>query len=227
MAVSCYIERALSPFCNSIFLKSFFYHFCYVFCAGYYSKFMENFTEQNIFAEIKSGNNDCFEYLFFKYYSELCGYALYLIKSKAEAEEIVQEIFYILWERRADIAFETSVKSYLYKSVHNHCLNYLKHLRVKENYSNTYLLNNKDLLSPVSLEYPIANLLSRELEGVIQKAVTELPDQCREVFIKVRSDELSYSETAETLGISVNTVKTQLQRAMSKLREALKEYLPN
>jgi RNA polymerase sigma-70 factor, ECF subfamily len=187
---------------------------------------MEDTSELQLFTQVQSGNSDCFEYLFFKYYSELCRYVCYLLKSKSEAEEIVQETFIKLWERRSEIHIETSVKSYLYKSVHNQCLNYIERCRVRNNYSNRYIIENSDLLSPLSPDYPIANLLSQELEEILQKAIAELPDQCREIFLKIRHEEHSYSETAEILGISVNTVKTQLQRAMSKLREALKEYFP-
>jgi RNA polymerase sigma-70 factor (family 1) len=188
---------------------------------------MEVFTEQQIFTEIQSGNSDCFEYLYFKYYSELCRYALYMLKVKTEAEEIVQETFIKFWERRTEITIESSIKSYLFKSVHNQCLNYFDRCKVREKYSSNYLLENRDMVSPVSSDYPIANLLNQELDGLINKAISELPVQCREVFIKIRHEEMSYSETAELLGISVNTVKTQLQRALSKLRESLKEYFPS
>jgi RNA polymerase sigma-70 factor (family 1) len=188
---------------------------------------MEGFTEQQIFAEIQTGNNDCFEYLFFKYYSELCRYAVHMLKIKTEAEEVVQETFIKFWERRTEIIIDTSIKSYLYKSVHNQCLNYFDRRKVRDKYSSNYLLENKDIVSPVSSEYPIANLLNKEMDGIINRAISELPDQCRAVFIKIRHEELSYFETAELLGISVNTVKTQLQRALSKLRESLKEYFPS
>jgi RNA polymerase sigma-70 factor (ECF subfamily) len=87
-------------------------------------------------------------------------------------------------------------------------------------------MENTDLVSPVSSDYPIANLLSAEIDYIIQKAISDLPDQCREVFVKIRHEELSYAQTAEILGISINTVKTQLQRAVSKLRESLKDHLP-
>jgi RNA polymerase sigma-70 factor (ECF subfamily) len=188
---------------------------------------MESSEENFVFAEIQSGTDDSFEYLFFKYYAELCRYANTMVKNKSEAEEIIQDTFVKLWERRSEITIETSIKSYLYKSVHNQCLNYFDRCKVRDEYSTNYLLENKDMISPVSPEYPIANLLSRELDGLINKAISDLPEQCRNVFVSVRRKEMSYSEAAESLGISVNTVKTQLQRAVAKLREALKEYFPN
>jgi RNA polymerase sigma-70 factor (ECF subfamily) len=187
---------------------------------------MELFTEKQLFNEIQAGNRECFEYLFFKYYEELGRYAFQIIRIKSEVEEIVQEVFIKLWEHRTVITIEISLKAYLYKAVHNQCLNFIDHQKVKDKYSAHYLLLNKDLVSPVSSDYPIANLLNREIDDIITKAILDLPDQCREVFTKVRYDELSYAETAELLGISVNTVKTQLQRAVSKLRDSLKEYLP-
>lgn len=187
---------------------------------------MEPLSDKQLFNQIQSGNKDCFEKLFFNYYDNLCRYAYLIIKKKHDAEEIVQETFVKLWERKSEIYIDTSIKAYLYKAVHNQCLNHIDYLRVRERFSDKYLSENKDMVSPVSPDYPLANLLSQEIDAVIQKAISNLPGQCKEVFVEIRQHDLSYAETAEKIGISINTVKTQLQRAMSKLREELKEFLP-
>jgi RNA polymerase sigma-70 factor, ECF subfamily len=188
---------------------------------------MNEISEDQVFLGIQSGNREIFGYLFLKYYEPLCYYAFGIIKSKENAEEIVQDVYVKLWEERSNLNIHTSVKSYLYKSVHNQCINYLDHQKIKLKFSQFHLQENRDLVSPVSLDYPIANLLIQELDDTINKAIFELPEQCRDVFIKIRHEEMSYAEVADVLGISVNTVKTQLQRAMAKLRVLLREYLPN
>lgn len=166
-----------------------------------------------------------FGQLFHKYYEPLCYYACSIVRSKETADELVQGVFVKLWEDKDHLRIQTSIVAYLYKSVHNSCLNFLEHSKVKDRVSDMFLKEYKDLISPRSMEYPTANLLVQELSGVIQKAISDLPDQCREVFIKVRQEEMSYAQVADLLGVSVNTVKTQLQRAMAKLRASLQDYM--
>jgi RNA polymerase sigma-70 factor (ECF subfamily) len=139
---------------------------------------------------------------------------------------MVQDFFVKFWESRKKVQIQISLKAFLYHSIHNQCINYLAHAQVEKKYSNWSLKNHKELVSPLSADYPIANLILNELENTVKHTIDQLPDQCREVFLSVRYEELSYSEAADKLGISVNTLKTQLQRAIGKLREKLKEFLP-
>ena len=187
---------------------------------------MNNYSDYQIFSGIQSGNKKMFEYLFQNYYNQLCCYVNRILRNEVNSEEIVQEVFIKLWENRKEITIHTSLKAFLYKSVHNRSLNFIQHKKVEEAYSSQFKQDNSFIISPVSKDYPIANLLSQELGDAIQNAISNLPDQCREVFIKIRHEEMSYAEVADLLGISVNTVKTQLARAVIKLRELLKNYLP-
>lgn len=187
---------------------------------------MKRFSDQEILKNIALGNEDAFEYSFLSYYNELCIYAAGVLKDRNMAEEVVQEVFVKLWENRKGLTIKISIKSYLYRSVHNQCVNYFDHLQVKQKHALEAVKNYRDLITPVSDSYPIANLLTQELEDKINSSLAALPDQCREVFLLIRHDDLSYAEAAEKLGISINTVKTQLQRALTRLRENLKNYLP-
>lgn len=187
---------------------------------------MERFSEQEILVSINQGNEEVFEYVFLSYYNELCSYASCILKSNDTAEEIVQDVFVKLWENRKEFTIKLSLKAYLYRSVHNQCINYFDHLRVKQKYVVESQQLHRDLISPVSSDYPIANLLTREIEDKINQSLQQLPDQCRQVFLLIRHDDLTYAEAAEKLGLSINTIKTQLQRAITRLRENLKEYLP-
>lgn len=187
---------------------------------------MNQYSDQDILEKLKSDNEAALDYLFLAYYEKLCLYAFTVLKNKDIAEEIVQDVFVKLWEQHRKLNIETSIKAYLFRTVHNHCINYFDHLRVQKKYSEESQKANHEIISPVSLDYPVANLLMQELENKINQSVSQLPGQCQEVFLLVRYEDFSYSEVAEKLGISVNTVKTQLKRAMSRLREEFKDYFP-
>ncbi|OFY66894.1 MAG: hypothetical protein A2V64_06630 [Bacteroidetes bacterium RBG_13_43_22] len=187
---------------------------------------MKRLSDQEILRSINIGNEDAFEFVFLTFYNELCIYACGILRDRDSAEDIVQEVFVKLWGNRMELSIKQSIKAYLYQAVHNQCVNYLDHLQVKKKYASESEKNRTDLISPVSSDYPIANLLAQELEEKIDQSLLDLPRQCREVFLLIRYEGLSYNEAAEKLGISVNTIKTQLQRAISRLRENLRNYLP-
>ena len=187
---------------------------------------MKRFSDQEILSNISIGNNDAFEFVFLSFYNELCIYACGILRDIDSAEEIVQDVFVKLWENRVELSIKLSIKAYLYRAVHNQCVNYLDHIQVRKKYALELTKNYRDLISPVSSDHPIANLLVQELEDKINQSLLDLPEQCRKVFLLIRYEDLSYNEAAEKLGISINTVKTQLQRAISRLRENLKNYLP-
>ena len=105
-------------------------------------------------------------------------------------------------------------------------MNHLHHRKVIENFSVVSLTVSDRLISPVSSDYPVANLLVKELEEKISESISNLPQQCRNVFIMIRYEDLTYKEAANKLGVSVNTIKTQLRRALIHLREDLRNYLP-
>jgi len=184
--------------------------------------------EQEFISKLQEGQEDAFESIFRKYFSGLCTYAVGYVKSKEVASEIVEDLFLYLWENCEDLVITTSLKAYLYQSVHNRCLKYLRHLKVEQKYNDHlhYTLTDAELHQPVSDSYPIANLISQELEELVESTIKSLPEKCREIFCLQRFDNLTYPEIAEKLDVSVNTVKTQMARALQKLRENLKEYLP-
>lgn len=184
--------------------------------------------EKSLFLKIKRGDIFSFERLFKAYYKNLCFFAEHYVKEKSMAEEIVDSFFINLWGNKKKIIIKNSVKSYLYTSIHNQCIKYIEHLKVMKKYQEyaTYVLKNKELLSPSSNGYPLANLISKEIVGEIEQAIDELPDKCKEIFCLSRFDELSYEKISIRLNISINTVRTQMSRALQKLRESLRQYLP-
>ncbi len=178
--------------------------------------------------KIKQGDKSAFESLFHAYYPRLCVYAENITKSEIASEEIVSNMFVKLWEKRGELNITTSVESYLVSSIHNQSLNYLKHAKVQEKYRKTaqYQLKNMDLLWPEDTPNPLATLITEEVIRDIEQAVDDLPAQCREIFRLNKFEDLSYDEIAGRLGISVNTVRTQIVRAMRKMKTNLGHYLP-
>jgi len=171
--------------------------------------------------KLLEGDEVVFETVFRNYYSSLCNYANTIIKDMDESEEIVQNTFLTLWEKRANISIHTSVKSYLYKSVYNSCLNKIKHYKVRNEYSSDYQKQND-----IYIENTSHDLISKELEEQIELAIETMPPQCRTVFKLSRFENLSYAEIADQLDISVKTIENHITKALKMLRISLKEYLP-
>ncbi|MBN2274417.1 MAG: RNA polymerase sigma-70 factor [Bacteroidales bacterium] len=185
-------------------------------------------TENDLFRQLKKGDVYAFEKLFKAYYRNLCFFAESYVKEKAMAEEIVGNFFTNIWEKRYIIEIKGPVKSYFYTSIHNQCIKYLEHLKVMKRYRDyaSARLRNIEMLAPASNPYPLANLISQEIVDDIEKSINELPEKCREVFCLSRFEEMSYEDISAKLNISVNTVRTQMARALQKLRDNLKDYLP-
>lgn len=183
-----------------------------------------NNVENEIIRGLQKGNRDIFNIVFKSFYSLLCVYANDLVKSYAAAREIVQDVFVKLWENHSRLRIQTSLKSYLYKSVYYASLNYLRNNK-RRSLHQTNLDNTSELEILVTEEPDWINTPERLelMEEKIKTTIDHLPDQCRQIFILCRFDHLSYPQIAEKLSISLSTVKTQMGRAMAKLKEALEK----
>ena len=184
--------------------------------------FVKNFplTKLNeilLLKRIKKGDDKAFETIFREYYSALCFYAKKFTLQADIAEEIVQNIFFKLWEMRVELKIHTSLKSYLFKSVHNNSIKYLNSKKFEEDYrkfNEEIILNKRDYLPDF------------DLSEKINKSIEELPPQCRKIFILNRYENLKHKEIAKKLGIAEKTVEVQIRRANMALRKKLQEYLP-
>lgn len=160
--------------------------------------------------------------MYFKsYYQSLCSYAWSYLKDTEEAEEVVQNTFVSIWEKRDSLNIQTSAKSYLYAMVRNACLNLIKHQKIKQKYAGEAMALANDGYEAVTHE-----VSSRELETRINVALETLPEQCRLVFKLSRFEDLKYAEIAEHLNISVKTVENHMGKALRLMREQLRDYLP-
>ena len=166
-------------------------------------------------------NRKDFEALFNDHYSRLCAYAYNFLKEQEGSEEIAQEVFFKLWINRTDIKIESSMESYLYRSVRNACLNLIKHINVREKYKEH---NQEEIEYSEQIDRDPMN--ASELELKIRASIDLLPEQRKKIFILSRYEQLKYKEIAEQLGLSVKTVENQMGKALQFLRKELAEYLP-
>ena len=181
-------------------------------------------SEQNLINGIRHGDLTSFEDLYKKYYVYLCLVAEHIIRNHSDSEEIVSDVFIRLWNIRNNLDITASIKSYLIKAVQNTSLNYLE--RNKTSYKLTDSISESDnKLLAWSSDYPLGQLYRKEVIDILEQGVCRLPFCCREIFKLSRDKEMDYNKIADKLGISKNTVKTQMKIALAHLRKELKDYL--
>ena len=140
-----------------------------------------------------------------------------MIHDDDEAEEIVQEMFFRIWDKRNQLEIRSSVKNYLFRSVKNLCINYITHNKIKSEYAGK-------ILSDVNTREIGESYFEPELAEKIEKCIDELPEKRKRIFRMSRENGLKYHEIAEKLGISVKTVEVQMGMALKTLRDRLKDY---
>lgn len=178
-------------------------------------------SDPEIVQAIRQGQESAFEQMFRTYYEPLCRYANTLLKDSDEAEEVTQSLFLSIWEKRSGLEITLSLKAYLYRAVHNHCLNRIKHYGVRETHR-AYTLHFQD----DSHDSVTEAIYGSELEKRIERAVSKLPQQCQVVFRMSRFEELKYQEIADELGLSIKTIENQIGKALKIMRQELADYLP-
>ena len=167
-----------------------------------------------LIAGIQERNQVVFEKLFREYYSALCTYSRLFVKRTDIAEDIVQELFFRIWNKGKEFSISTSLKAYLYKATYNNSLEYLRTLKNEILYKeyNLGVLKNTDNSQPDS-----------DMIAAIYKAIDELPEKCGEVFKLRKFENLSHTEISKKLNISIKTVETHMHRANTALKEKIKK----
>lgn len=187
---------------------------------------MEN-TEKIIIEQLKAGNEQSYKYIYDHHYVFLCHIAYGYVRDHFIAETVVGDAIFHLWEIRGSLDITVSIRAYLAKAVRNRCINHLTSEGERNEVSLSVLASEKtsDHHFMISDKYPLGILLERELEEAIFNSISKLPKECRTVFEKSRFEEKKYEEIAQELGISVNTVKYHIKKALSQLHEDLGKYL--
>ena len=166
------------------------------------------------------GDERAFDEIFRAWYAPLVRAAETLLRERAVAEEVVQDVMLELWRRRERLDPNGSPQAYLYQATRNRALNHLRHLQVQRRSAARLTRDEaREATAP-------SQVVAREIDDALRAALDELTPRCREVFELSRVRGLKYSEIAETLGVSVKAVEAQMGKALRTLRERLAPWLP-
>lgn len=170
-----------------------------------------------------------FEQIYLSYFSKMKRFAQEYVLSDEDAENIVQDVFLDLWEKKELLPLPLNILAYLFTSIKNKCIDFLRHKilqkgivsKMQEEYKLTLQLKYYSLE-----ELDEAFFEKDDVECAISKAINSLPERCREIFLKSKIEGKKQKEIAEEMNVSINTVETQMGIAYKKLRSELKEFFP-
>ena len=173
-------------------------------------------TEPNdisVLVDLNCSDETQFNQLFNTYYQPLCFFCNGYIKDLDLARSLVQQVFVDLWLKQNKVRIKQNIKSYLYASVRNKSIDYLRHQKQFIHLTE----KDKDIR-----EVPFHDLIQQaETLEQINQSINQLPEKCKEIFLLCRFDGLKYKQIAHKLNISVKTVEMQMGIALKKLRSEL------
>lgn len=170
-----------------------------------------------------------FEEIYVSYFSRMRRFAQEYVLSEEEAENIVQDVFTELWERKVLLTYDINLVAFLFTTIKNRCIDYLRHKVIVREAVNQlqeeYQLVLKVKLASLEL-FDQSMLSEQDLEKIITQVIDSLPEKCREIFIKSKMEGKKQKEIAAELNISLKTVENQMNIAYKKLKAELHDYLP-
>jgi RNA polymerase sigma-70 factor, ECF subfamily len=185
----------------------------------------KSLSEKNCISEnvnidiIRNSDVREFQLLFENYYSKLCDFVIGFVRSSDVAEDIVQDLFLKVWERRYGWYPNGSIRSYLFKCARNAAIDYLRNQKLKRTYMCEISIDIADNSSP----RPDNQLEIKDINNRLQQLVNEMSERQRTIFVLNRIYKLTYREIADIHGISIKTVETHMARALKIIREKLLE----
>jgi RNA polymerase sigma-70 factor (family 1) len=175
-----------------------------------------SYSDTDLVTLLKAGDKTALKEIYARYYGILYSHAYRRLPDREEVRDIIQELFAYLWTNRRQLAFKTSLSSYLYAAVRNRVLNQYRNRKVRDNFVASlqgFIDAGENVIED--------ELQEKELRKLIEKEVKALPEQMRIVFEMSRNLEMSHSEIATELGLSTNTVRNQVHNALKVLRGKL------
>ena len=176
-------------------------------------------SESLLVGELKKGNEKAFIQLYDTYKDVIYAYSLKLLKSKTNAEEILQDVFMKVWQKRETLDVSRSFKSYLYTIARNKCFDFLEKAANDTKLKEAIFYQSQKSFSPTDLK-----LVESDFERIKKEAYDTLPPKRREIFELSRQEGMTYDEIGERLGISTSTVKTQMNKALESMRTFFREH---
>ncbi len=177
-----------------------------------------------LFRRFRKGDERAFEKLFKKFYRRLYDFAFRVVRNKEIAEDIVQDIFIRLWEKKENIK-PVNIEGFIFKVLKNHCISYLRNIKIINNVKLD--LNNLTHIEELYRIDFVRNepyvLIEKELQLEMDKVINKLPDRCKEVFILSRVNGLKNREIADKLGINIKNVERHITKALRIFRTHFSE----
>jgi RNA polymerase sigma-70 factor (ECF subfamily) len=168
-----------------------------------------------LFRRFKKGDKTAFEKLFKKFYPRLYDFAFRVVGNKEIAEDIVQDIFVRLWEKKENIK-PVNIEGFIFKVLKNQCISYLRNIKIIDNIK-LDLNNLKQIEELYRIDFirdePYV-MIEKELQLEVDKIIKRLPDRCQEVFILSRVNGLKNREIAHKLGINIKNVERHISKAL-------------
>ena len=177
-------------------------------------------TDNDLLHRIKKGDEVAFELIFYRYKGKLYDFVRRSLPANDDPESIVQEIFTKLWINKNQLDSTKSINAYLYTMARNEVFGHLRKLLVRRKYLEELSFSLKEVseTSDRQIEY-------EELKSLVAQLIGSMPEKRREIFVLSRSEGLSYKEIAGQLGISENTVDSQIRKALAFLKENLRNKM--
>jgi RNA polymerase sigma-70 factor (family 1) len=176
--------------------------------------------EKTLLTRFREGDRDAFTVIFTTYYKDMVLFAMNFTRQAEMAEEIAQDTFVTLWDERKSITITSSLKSYLLRCIQNSCIDWIRHMKIRQK----YLEEVSTTLE--TFEFNTDNyVLNSELKDLLNVALSKLSPEIYEAYCLSRYKGLKYREIAIKLKVSVRTVEVRIGKALSFLREELKDYL--
>ena len=177
---------------------------------------------KHLLVQVSEDRQGAFDLFFNLYYDQIFRFSFYHLRDKEACREVVTDVFYSVWQSRKRLAAITNIETYLYIVTRNEANRYLSS-RNKHSF-----VSIEDI--PVQLEQeesPEDRLLTKEMENLLSKAISELPEKCRIIFLMVREERLKPKEIAKILSIQESTVRVQMKIATEKIIAYIKPHFPD
>jgi RNA polymerase sigma-70 factor (family 1) len=168
-------------------------------------------NDEQLLRAMASGDHEALEQLYSRYWQHLFIAAYNVLKNKAASEDIVQEAFLQLWQRREKLDIKTSLEAYLFSVVRYTVFKYIK----KEQAHSQVFKNLEERLHYIT---PEDIVVEKNIRSQLAGIVNTLPEKCREIYILSREEQLSHHEIATRLNISTKTVENHITIALKKIR---------
>ena len=166
-------------------------------------------SDAELISLLQQDDQTALRVLYDRYFRQLYYFAIRALKSKELTEDVVQDVFIKIWEKRHELETIDSLRPYLFTVTKRHVLNVIRRAKHEQHILNELLLNSSEAETPTHWE---------QSESIFQSAIQKLPERCRQVFIACNVEGLSYRETAERLSITPGTVNNQMVKAIRSIR---------